>query len=195
MVLPGTSSLHLTHFRRRCRLRSHKGASTRGVEWERGGTCSCGAPHRSRSRRCWSSLRLQPGRPRPSRPTRRPVRVSFVRILRRRLRPARSRRRLPAPGPSSLSGGAGARGDDAARPFSARGPQTPRPVLAGRRARRPHADPDRIPKLELPPVVVPAFVSSTLGRRSQAGLAALALALAALTAGSGAGLVRAWSKR
>jgi hypothetical protein len=61
--------------------------------------------------------------------------------------------------------------------------------------RRPHADRLALPKLELPPVVVPAFVSTELRPRSTAGLAALALALAALTAGSGAGLVRAWSKR
>jgi hypothetical protein len=58
-----------------------------------------------------------------------------------------------------------------------------------------HADRLALPKLELPPVVVPAFVSTQLRPRSQAGLAALALALAALTAGSGAGLVRAWSRR
>lgn len=60
---------------------------------------------------------------------------------------------------------------------------------------RPHKARIAIPNLELPPVVVPAFIPSALGRRPQTGLAALALALAALTAGSGAGLVRAWSRR
>jgi hypothetical protein len=60
---------------------------------------------------------------------------------------------------------------------------------------RPHTDRLALPTLELPPVVVPAFVSTQLRPRSPAGLAALALALAALTAGSGAGLVRAWSRR
>jgi hypothetical protein len=60
---------------------------------------------------------------------------------------------------------------------------------------RPHTDRLALPKLELPPIVVPAFVSTPLRPRSQAELAALALALAALTAGSGAGLVRAWSRR
>ena len=71
----------LDPFPRRCNLRSHKGASTRGVEWEGSGTCSCGAPHRWRPRRCWSSLRLVPGVPRPSRPTRRPARAGSGRIL------------------------------------------------------------------------------------------------------------------
>jgi hypothetical protein len=63
---------------------------------------------------------------------------------------------------------------------------------------RPHAARPAIAKLELPPVVVPAFIPATLRRRPPAGLAALAalaLALAALTAGSGAGLVRTWSRR
>ncbi len=61
---------------------------------------------------------------------------------------------------------------------------------------RPHTGRLALPKLELPPVVVPAFVSAPLRYRPQfAELAALALALAALTAGSGAGLVRAWSRR
>ena len=63
---------------------------------------------------------------------------------------------------------------------------------------RPHAARSAIPKLELPPVVVPAFIPATLRRRPPPGLAALAaiaLALAALTAGSGAGLVRTWSRR
>ena len=60
---------------------------------------------------------------------------------------------------------------------------------------RPRTDRVALPRLELPPVVVPAFVSTPLRPRSQAELAALALALAALTAGSGAGLVRAWSRR
>jgi len=63
---------------------------------------------------------------------------------------------------------------------------------------RSRSDRPALPKLQLPPVVVPAFVSTPLRPRSQAGLAmlaALALALAALTAGSGAGLVRAWSRR
>ena len=59
----------------------------------------------------------------------------------------------------------------------------------------PHKARIAIPKLELPPVIVPAFIPSTLSRRPQVDLAALALALAALTAGSGAGLVRAWSRR
>ncbi len=79
----------------------------------------------------------------------------------------------------------------------------PRPVKSAPRSspRRPaertlpHTDRLALPKLELPPIVVPAFVSSPLRPRSEAVLAALALALAALTAGSGAGLVRAWSKR
>ncbi len=70
----------------------------------------------------------------------------------------------------------------------------PRPRHAVERA-RPHRARIAIPNLELPPVIVPAFIPSTLGRRPQADLAALALALAALTAGSGAGLVRAWSRR
>jgi hypothetical protein len=52
-----------------------------------------------------------------------------------------------------------------------------------------------LPRLELPPVLVPAFIPASLRPRPPAGLAALALALAALTAGSGAGLVRAWSRR
>jgi hypothetical protein len=61
---------------------------------------------------------------------------------------------------------------------------------------RPHTDRLALPKLELPPIVVPAFVAAPLAQRPKpAVLAALALGLAALTAGSGAGLVRAWSRR
>ena len=139
--------------------------------------------------RCWSSLRLQPVTPRPSRPTRRPARTGSVRILRRRLRPARSFRRLPhAPG---------GRRRPAAPVRAVTTPATvqPRPAKSAPRssprqpAERtlPHTDRMALPKLELPPIVVPAFVSSPLRPRSEAELAALALALAALTAGSGPG--------
>ena len=89
-----------------------------------------------------------------------------------------------------------------ARPAAVQTVTAPAPVRAvPRRPRhpavrpRPHAIRIAIPKLQLPPVVVPAFIPSALGRRPQADLAALALALAALTAGSGAGLVRVWSRR
>ena len=68
----------------------------------------------------------------------------------------------------------------------------PRHAVARARSRKARI---AVPNLELPPVIVPAFIPSALGRRPQADLAALALALAALTAGSGAGLVRAWSRR
>ena len=50
----------------------------------------------------------------------------------------------------------------------------------------------------LPPVVVPSIVpvvEAPLRHRPLTALAALALALAALTAGSGAGVVLAWSRR
>jgi hypothetical protein len=50
-------------------------------------------------------------------------------------------------------------------------------------------------RFELPPVVVPAFITAPLRHRPQVELAALALALAALTAASGAGLIRSWSRR
>ena len=52
-----------------------------------------------------------------------------------------------------------------------------------------------LPALELPRIVVPQIVPTPLERRASPLLAALALALAVLTAGSGAGLVRAWSRR
>ena len=90
-----------------------------------------------------------------------------------------------------------------AQPSQVQAVTTPAPVRTApsSRPRRPvervrsHKVRIAIPKLELPPVIVPAFIPSTLGRRPQVDLAALALALAALTAGSGAGLVRAWSRR
>jgi hypothetical protein len=104
--------------------------------------------------------------------------------------PAVPQRSLPAP----------ARRVAAPLPAPVRAVTTP---VTRRRASRPSAPRPRqhsgarlaLPKLELPPVVVPAFVSTPLRSRSEAGLAAVALALAALTAGSGAGLVRAWSRR
>jgi hypothetical protein len=48
--------------------------------------------------------------------------------------------------------------------------------------------------LRLPPVLVPAF-TAPLRERPPVELAALALALAALAAGSGARLVASWSRR
>lgn len=47
----------------------------------------------------------------------------------------------------------------------------------------------------LPPVLVPRFVEAPLGSDPPRALAALALALAALTALSGAGVVFSWSRR
>ena len=81
-------------------------------------------------------------------------------------------------------------------------PAAPRtPLRTSPRPRRPvapvrtHTSRLALPRLELPPVVGPALITAPLRQRPQAELAALALALAALTAGSGAGLVRAWSRR
>jgi hypothetical protein len=48
---------------------------------------------------------------------------------------------------------------------------------------------------ELPPVLGPAFLDVPDSTRTPAVLAAVALLAAALTAGSGAGLVFSWSRR
>jgi hypothetical protein len=48
---------------------------------------------------------------------------------------------------------------------------------------------------DLPPILGPAFLDAPDSKRVSAVLAAVALLVAALTAGSGAGLVRSWSRR
>jgi len=76
----------------------------------------------------------------------------------------------------------------AVRPVSRAKPR-PKPRPAHRRH-----PPALLPKL--PPIaVMPALAIEPLRQRPPAALAALALALAALTAGSGAGLVFSWSRR
>ncbi len=191
----------LDPFPRRCSLRSHKGASTRGVEW-RGAERAPAAHLTARGRggagppcACNRARLILFARPLPGAP------VSSVRILRRRLHPARNFAACPRPGGRHAQGCAGARCDDAGGNRASQ----PRPVKRAaarssprRSAQRrlPHTDRFAPPKLELPPIVVPAFVSSPLRPRSEPVRGALALALAALPSGSGAGLsARASGKR
>jgi hypothetical protein len=79
-------------------------------------------------------------------------------------------------------------------------PRVSRPVRARKPVTITHRQPrkratDVVRKLELPPVLVPRLISGPLSQRPPTALAALALALAALTAASGAGLVFSWSRR
>ena len=72
----------------------------------------------------------------------------------------------------------------------------PRPMAKPRQKPKPAAKPTpRLVLPTLPPVLVPRFVEAPLGSDPPRALAALALALAALTALSGAGVVFSWSKR
>jgi hypothetical protein len=82
------------------------------------------------------------------------------------------------------------------QPQVARTPaRTRKPVKAKPKPPARKHPPAPVANFDLPPVLGPAFLDVPESTRTPAVLAAVALLAAALTAGSGAGLVLSWSRR